>query len=61
MVELLGPVIRVAGLIPVSWSSAKRFGLETLSTIVALILCLINNIYDMYGANKTCMNVNIGV
>ena len=33
MVKLLGPVTRVAGSIPVSWSSAKWFGL------VALILC----------------------
>ena len=36
---ILGPVTRVAGSIPVSWSSAKWFGLETLSTLVALILC----------------------
>ena len=30
VVELLGPVTRVAGLIPVSWSSGKWFGLESL-------------------------------
>ena len=38
MVELLGPVNRVASLIPVSWSSAKWFEIETLSTLVKLIL-----------------------
>ena len=40
MVELLGPVTRVASLITVSWSVAKWFWLETLSTLVALILKL---------------------
>ena len=39
VVELLGPVTRVTGSIPVSWISGKWFGLETLSTLVALILC----------------------
>ena len=38
-VKLLRPVTEIAGSIPVSWSSAKWFGLETLSKLVALILC----------------------
>ena len=38
MVELLGPVTRVGGSIPVNLTSAKWFGLENLSTLVRLIL-----------------------
>ena len=39
-VEFLGLFTKVGGLIPVSWSSSKWFGLETLSKLVKLILYL---------------------
>ena len=41
VVELLGPVIRFGGLIPVSWRYAKWFRLENLSALVTLTLYII--------------------